>query len=107
MELAGLLAMSKGRENPHLVTTSILTMTAFHWVTSPQLGRCLVTVAQVLSVDFHCCDKIPGKMSGKKKDLSWLLVSKMAVLGQWQGRRNILTGWLRKASSHMTDRKQR
>lgn len=45
-------------------------------------------------------------MSGKKKDLSLLLVSKMAVLGQWQGR-NILTGWLRKAASPMTDRKQR
>lgn len=50
MELAGLLAMSKGRENPHLVTTSVL-MAASHWVMSPQSGRCLVTVAWVLSVD--------------------------------------------------------
>lgn len=50
MELAGLLAVSKGRENPHLVTTSILMATS-HWATSPQSGRCLVAVAQVLSVD--------------------------------------------------------
>lgn len=53
----------------------------------------------------HHCDKIPGKMRGRKKDLSWLLVSKIVVLGQWQGR-NILTGWLRKAASLMADRKQ-